>query len=69
MERHFILLHNSTRGDWWVCVEHINALHVRHSEEKIKEHGTWVYMIADNTPIRVDETIDEILKKIQSLNQ
>ena len=33
MDQHFILLHYTTKEDWWVCVEHINAIRNNHDKE------------------------------------
>ena len=33
MDRRFILLHYTTKEDWWVCVEHINAIRCNHVKE------------------------------------
>ena len=33
MDKRFILLHYTTKEDWWVCVEHINAIRCNHVKE------------------------------------
>ena len=69
MDKHFILLHYTTKEDWWVCVEHINAIRNNHDKEYSNDNGTWVYMTSDNCPIKVMETPEEIFQIIKSLNQ
>ena len=69
MDQHFILLHYTTKEDWWVCVEHINTIRNNHDKEDSNDNGTWVYMTADNIPIKVMETPEEIFQIIKSLNQ
>ena len=36
MDQHFILLHYTTKEDWWLCVEHINAIRNNHDKEEVK---------------------------------
>lgn len=69
MDKRFILLHYTTKEDWWVCVEHINAIRNNHDKEGSNDNGTWVYMTSDNIPIKVMETPEEIFQIIKSLNQ
>ena len=68
-DRHFILLHYTSKEDWWVCVENINAIRNNHDKEDDKDNGTWVYLTADNTPIKVMETPEEIFQIIRAFNQ
>ena len=69
MDKHFILLHYTTKEDWWVCVEHINAIRNNHDKEDSNDNGTWVYMTSDNCPIKVMETPEEIFQIIKSVEQ
>lgn len=64
MERHFIKLHYTTKEDWLVCVEHINAIRCNHDKEDPNDNGVWVYLISDNLPIKVNETMEEICSLI-----
>ena len=69
MDRRFILLHYTTKEDWWVSVEHINAIRCNHDKEDSNDNGTWVYLTADNLPIKVTEKPEEIFQILKSLNQ
>ena len=69
MDKRFILLHYTTTEDWWVCVEQINVIRYNHDKENSNENGTLVYLIADNIPIKVMETPEEIFQIIKSSNQ
>lgn len=67
-DRHFILLHYTTKEDWWVCLENINAIRCNHDKEDPNDNGVWVYLTADNLPIKVNETPEEIFQIIRSFN-
>lgn len=69
MDKRFILLHYTTKEDWWVRVEDINVIRNNHDKENSNDNGTWVYLKADNIPIKVMETPEEIFQIIKSLNQ
>ena len=69
MDRRFILLHYTTKEDWWVSVDHISAIRCNHDKKVSNDNGTWVYMTSDNCPIKVMETPEEIFQIIKSLNQ
>ena len=69
MDRRFILLHYTTKEDWWVSVDHISAIRCIHDKEDSNDNGVWVYLTGDNCPIKVMETPEEIFQIIKSLNQ
>ena len=69
MDKRFILLHYTTKEDWWVSVDHISAINCNHDKEYPDDNGVWVYLTGDNCPIKVTETPEEIFQIIKSLNQ
>lgn len=69
MDKRFILLHYTTKEDWWVCVEHISAIRNNHDNEDPNDNGTFVYLTSDNIPIKVMETPEEIFQIIKSVEQ
>ena len=46
MDRRFILLHYTTKEDWWVSVDHISAIRCNHDKEHCdpiyKQLSRWV---------------------------
>lgn len=69
VQRHFINLHYTSKEDWWVCVENINAIRHNHDKEDPNDDGVWVYLVSDNLPIKVSESMEEIITLINSINQ
>lgn len=69
MDKRFILLHYTTKEDWWVRAEDINVIRYNHDKENSNDNGTWVYLIADNIPIKVMETPEEIFQIIKSVER
>ena len=73
MDRRFILLHSTTKEDWWVSVDHISAIRCNHDKEysNYKEYsndnGVWVYLTGDEEPVKVNETPEEIFNIIKSI--
>ena len=67
MDRRFILLHNTTKEDWWVSVDHISAIRCDHDKEYSEDNGVWVYLTGDEQPVRVNETLEEIFNIIKSI--
>ena len=64
MDRRFILLHSTTKEDWWVSVDHISAIRCNHDKE---DYGVWVYLTGDEQPIKVIETPEEIFNIIKTI--
>ena len=67
MDRRFILLHYTTKEDWWVSVDHISTIRCNRDKEDSDDNGVWVYLTGDGQPIRVDETPEEIFNIIKSI--
>ena len=59
---HFATLHSSYKEAWYVCVEHINAIRNYHDKYDDRENGVWIYLMGDSQPIKVTESIDEVIK-------
>lgn len=68
VQRHFICLHYTTKEDWLVCVENINAIRHNHDMEDENNNGVWVYLTADNLPVKVNETFAEIIDLLSKIN-
>lgn len=66
MDRRFILLHHTTKEDWWVSVDHISAIRCNHDKED-PYYGVRVYLTGDEQPIIVNETPEEIFNLIKSI--
>ena len=64
MDRRFILLHYTTKEDWWVSVDHISAIRCNHDKE---DYGVRVYLTGDEQPVMVNETPEEIFNIIKSI--
>lgn len=64
MDRRFILLHSTSKEDWWVSVDHISAIRCNHDKE---DPGVLVYLTGDEQPIKVIETPEEIFNIIKSI--
>ena len=56
------MLHYTNQEDWYVCVEHINAIRCNHDKGDSGDNGVWIYMVGDDQPIKVTETIGEVIK-------
>lgn len=67
MDRRFILLHSTTKEDWWVSVDHISAIRCNHDKEYSNDYGAWVYLTGDEQPVEVKETPEEIFNIIKSI--
>ena len=67
MDRRFILLHYTTKEDWWVSVDHISAIRCKHDKEDSNDNGVWVYLTGDEQPVTVNETPEEIFNLIKSI--
>lgn len=61
MDRHFVRLHHTSNEDWLVCVEHINAIRCNHDKANPEDNGVWIYLLGDTYPIKVTETINEVV--------
>ena len=59
---HFATLHYTNKEDWYVCVEHINAIRNNHDKDDDGDNGVWIYLMGDSQPIKVTESIDEVIK-------
>lgn len=64
MDRRLILLHSTSKEDWWVSVDHISAIRCNHDKE---DPRVWVYLTGDEQPIKVNETLEEIFNIIKSI--
>ena len=56
----FIALHYANTDEWLVNIEHINCVREMKNQPDERDNGVWVYLIADNTPIKISETLDEV---------
>ena len=64
MDRRFILLHSTSKEDWWVSVDHISAIRCNHDKE---DFSVKVYLTGDEVPVMVKETSEEIFNLIKSI--
>lgn len=67
MNKTFILLHYTSKEDWYVCVENISAIRRNHDKEDSDDNGVWIYLNGDPTPIKVTETLEEVLERIKEI--
>lgn len=56
----FIKLHYANTDEWLINIEHINCVREMKNQPDGRDNGTWVYLVADNTPLKVTETMEQI---------
>lgn len=67
MNKTFILLHYTSKEDWYVCVESISAIRCNHDKEDSNDNGVWIYLNGDSQPIKVTETFEEVQERIKEI--
>lgn len=63
----FVTFHYTSNEDWIICVEHINAIRHNHNKEYPGDNGVWIYLTGDSDPVKVTESIEEVIQKISEV--